>query len=230
MPIDLSVCLWTHPGPLETALDDAARAGFCRIDIARPPSFARTFRDLCAARGLEVSGVPLSLADDLGFEFRGREPFEETVRSLASQLDAAVAVGAPTVYLGAPEPRWRYFQAGRLRRLADGLARLANRREVTICLAPQPWTLLKTARHALEFLADLPEIRILLGHSDEDLGAALRTAGRRVGYLQLMGESELPADYEGVVSLLVPPQPDLAAGWRKARRRILAAAGRAGGR
>jgi len=224
MAVDLAVCLWPHPGPLEKALDDAARAGFTRIDVARPPSFAKTFRDLCDARGLEVSGVPLSIADDLGFEIRGRGVFDETVRFLARQIDDAAAVGAKTVYLGAPEPRWRYFRAGRLQRLADGLAalaELAKEREVTICLAPQPWTLLKTTAQTLGFLADLPDIRVMAGHSNEDLAAAIREAGPRLGYVQLIGGAALPdPGHDVTVSILVERQPDPVAAWTRAREQV----------
>ncbi|OGG55555.1 MAG: hypothetical protein A3F84_16680 [Candidatus Handelsmanbacteria bacterium RIFCSPLOWO2_12_FULL_64_10] len=191
--MNLSCCIWALSGPEDEVLNRIAGAGFRWIDV-RPDALAEKeglekARDL----GLRVScvaasfGMPEGAALDSPEAGSARKALAHTEQALAhgATLGAAAAYVVP----GADGGREA------LDRYAASLAYAADRAQVhglKLCVEHFPGRALPTVAATLDFLKEIghPNLYLLfdIGHaqmSGEDAGAAVASAGPRLGYVHL---------------------------------------------
>ena len=191
--VNLSCCAWALSDPEEAALGRIADAGFGWIDV-RPDAFvSEAGRDRARDLGLRVScvaasfGMPEGAALDSPDAGSARKALAHTEKALVH----GVALGAGAVYVvpgsdGSREALDRY---------AASLAFAADRAQVhglKLCIEHFPGRALPTVAATLDFLKEIghPNLYLLfdIGHaqmSGEDAGAAIASAGARLGYVHL---------------------------------------------
>jgi 5-keto-L-gluconate epimerase len=167
--------------------------GFTHVDVAalveRPHAHLEALADggalvQCAALGRE-------LPSGYGLEITEVAIRRQTLDLLKHQLADAASLGANSVYIipshDASATALAYFAEG-----CTLLADYAAQRMLRLCVEPIPGRALSTAGETLDWLESLahPNLYLLLdvGHcliSGEDVGACVRRAGPRLGYVHL---------------------------------------------
>jgi sugar phosphate isomerase/epimerase len=187
----LSAFLTSLPLPFAEAVAVAVRLGFTHVDVValaeRPAADLEVLADAgvlvgCAAVGrAPPAGCSLDAADV--------EARRQAVECVRRQLTDAARLGATVAYL-VPPP-----QGERLPLFAEACALLADfaaERMVRLLIEHIPGRSLATVRDTLSWLEQVghPRLGLLLdvGHcliSGEEVGAAVRQAGERLGYVHL---------------------------------------------
>ena len=189
----LSCCIWAVSGPEEDVLNRVSEAGFRQIDVRPDGLVEKESREKARDLGVRVSCVAASFGMPEGAALDS--PDAEAVAQALEQIEKALvhgaALGANAAYV-APGP-----DGGReaLARYAGSLAFAADRAQVhglKLCIEHFPGRALPTVAGTLAFLRDVghPNLYLLfdIGHaqmSGEDAGAAIASAGPRLGYVHL---------------------------------------------
>lgn len=260
--VNLSCCIWAVSGPEKDVLNRVAGAGFRWIDVRLDALAGEGGRARARDLGLRVSCVAASFGMPEGAALDSPDTggVSQALAHTEKALAHGAALGATAAYVvpgpdGGREALARYGRS--LASAADRAAALG----LKLCIEHFPGRALPTVVATLDFLRGVghPNLYLLfdIGHaqmSGEDAGAAIASAGPRLGYVHLddndgVGDLHLSltdgimteaglrkafdalveVGYDGAVSLeLSPKLPDPLEALKRSREVVMRVKGDAG--